>query len=219
MSNSNALSDLQSAKDTFEGVLAYDTLEVNIKVRRRMMASSFCAEDIVCVLEFKQTGEMGNLPLMACMLTIHQALLELVRRLKTEFDNGMKRLCFFSCSVDQMTSSIYSGMRDLFGELEEDLVGAIIHPLFVYLCSKTEVKLDSNLEIKCTICSLTHTTAFLKRGKRKSRPINRKALPQRRKLGYRRTPKRKSPKFPQRHYGKIIVPSGFPAKMKIFENR
>ena len=154
---SGSQSDLEKAKNTFEGVVPYETLEVNIKVRRRMMGTAFCAQDIVFVLEFKQTGQAGNLPLLACMLTIHQALLELVRRLKTEFDNGMKRLCFFSCSVDQMTSSIYSGIQNLYAESEEDLVGAIIYPLFVYLCSKTEVNLDSNLEVKCTICSLEHT--------------------------------------------------------------
>ena len=166
------LSDLQSAKDTFEGVLTNETLEIDIKVRRRMMGTSFCAEDIVFVLEFKQTGQVGNLPLMACMLTIHQALLELVRRLKSEFDSGMKRFCFFSCSVDQMVSSIYSGMQDLYGESEETLVAAIIRPLFNYLCSKTEVSLDSNLEIKCTICSLAHTAAYQNNRKRKNRPIN-----------------------------------------------
>ena len=111
--------DLQSVKNTFEEVLDYETLEVEIEVHCRMMGTSFCAEYIVFILKFKKAAHMENLLLIDCMVIIHHALLDMIRRLKTEFDNGMKRFCFFSCSVDQMTSNIYSGMRNLYGETEE----------------------------------------------------------------------------------------------------
>ena len=130
-------SDLQQVKNNFEGTLPYGQMEVNITVRRRRMADRFCAEDLTFI----------NLTLLDCIIFIHQSLKEMIRRLKEEFDDGMKRYCFFSCSVDQMTSSIYSGMRDLHDETEDDLASAIIRPLYVYLCSKTEVKLDSNFEV------------------------------------------------------------------------
>ena len=104
-------SDLQQARLDFEGVLPYGDLEVDIKVRRRMMGTKFCAEDLTFVIQFKQVGQTGTLPLISCMLTIHQALLDVIGRLKANFDNGMKRYCFFSYAIDQMTSGIYSGMQ------------------------------------------------------------------------------------------------------------
>ena len=150
-------SDLQQAKLDFEDVLPYGDLEVDIKVRRRMMGTKFCAEDLTFVIQFKQVGQTGALPLISCMLTIHQALLDVIGRLKANFDNGMKRYCFFSCAIDQMTSAIYSGMQDLYNETEEQLASSILRPLLNYLVSKKEARLDSNLEVKCTICSLDHT--------------------------------------------------------------
>ena len=132
-------SDLQQAKLDFEDVLPYGDLEVDIKVRRRMMGTKFCAEDLTFVIQFKYVGQVGNL---------------VIGHLKANFDNGMKRYCFFSC---QMTSGIYSGMQDLYNETEEQLASSILRPLLNYLVSKKETRLDSNLEVKCTICSLDHT--------------------------------------------------------------
>ena len=148
-------SDLQQAKNNFEGTLPYGQMEVNITVRRRRMADRFCAEDLTFIMEFNQTGQ--NITLLDCIISIHQSLKEMIRRLKEEFDDGMKRYCFFSCRVDQMTSSIHSGLRDLYEEPEDQLASSIMTPLLLYLASNKEVRLDSNLEVKVTLCSLEHS--------------------------------------------------------------
>ena len=154
---------MDDARKVFEGSLAYPTLEANFEVRRRKRASNFCVEDLVFVVEFKRGGQGGNLPLLSVMRTVDKVLIQVIQKLKDYFDETQKRYCFFSCSVDSMTSSIYSGMRNLYDESEEDLASAVLRPLFVYLCSKTEANLDSNLEIKCCVCSLEHSTQIDKK--------------------------------------------------------
>ena len=211
-------SDLQQVKNNFEGTLPYGQMEVNITVRRRRMADRFCAEDLTFIMEFNQTGQ--NLTLLDCIISIHQSLKEMIRRLKEEFDNGMKRYCFFSCRVDQMTSSIHSGLRDLYEEPEDQLANSIMTPLLLYLASNKEARLDSNLEVKVTLCSLEHSAhQAIKKKKGGGKPLQKRPYPLQHKLGYQRTKTKKPPKFPNRHPGKILVPSGFPAQKNIFENR
>ena len=136
-SSGNKENNLEEAKEAVEGSLSYPVLEANISVRRRRRATKFLAEDLLFVVEFQQSEQGGNLPLLSVLVTVYKAVLELIKRLKTYFDDKKKRYSFFSCSVDGMTSSVYTGALELHKEKNSDLAGAVLRPLFLYLCSKT----------------------------------------------------------------------------------
>ena len=74
--------DLEEAKAVFEGTQAFDNLETVTTVRRRKRNQIFQSEDFLFVLEFKPLADGENMVLMACLLSIYHALLQLVRKWK-----------------------------------------------------------------------------------------------------------------------------------------
>ena len=101
-------------------------MEAVVTVRRRRRAKAFQCEDLLFVVEFKQSATAGNLRLLSVLMTVYSSILELVRKLKVYFDDKKKRYCFFSCSVDGMTSSIYTGAQDLHNEPEDQIANAVL---------------------------------------------------------------------------------------------
>ena len=104
-----------------------------------------------------------------------------------------------------MTSSIYTGAQDLHNESEEQIANSILRPLQLYLTSKTEADLNSNLEIKCSVCSLQHTAQM---DAKRAPPGRKRPFPFDHSLG-------KSSKQIDGNKGSqkgiILIPDGYPA--------
>ena len=71
---------MEEAKDVFEGTQAFENLETVTTVRRRRRNQKFQSEDLLFVLEFNPVEDGKNVTLMACILSIYHALLQLVRK-------------------------------------------------------------------------------------------------------------------------------------------
>ena len=143
----NKETNLEHAKDVFEDTVCMPTLAATIKVRRRKRAKNFAAEDLLIEVHFGEKPSGGNLELMACLISVYEVLMTLVRKLRHYFDDRKRRLCFFSASAPALTTPIFSGGRSLFDETPEQIVQAIMKPLFVFLVSNTEVDLHQGLQI------------------------------------------------------------------------
>ena len=91
-SSGNKENNLEEAKEAVEGSLSYPVLEANISVRRRRRATKFLAEDLLFVVEFQQSEQGGKLPLLSVLVTVYKAVLELIKRLKTYFDDKKKEI-------------------------------------------------------------------------------------------------------------------------------
>ena len=79
--------DLEEAKQAFETTVRHPDLEAVVTVRRRRRAKAFQCEDLLFVVEFKQSATAGNLRLLSVLMTVYSSILELVRKLKVYFDD------------------------------------------------------------------------------------------------------------------------------------
>ena len=111
-SSSDKGHDLDGAKRSFDSVQRTPTLRAQITVRRRKRGTRHVAEDLLFVVTFSQS-DAGNLPVLECLLGVHSSIISLIEKLKNFFDDKQRRLCFFSASVDQMVSPMFSGGQDL----------------------------------------------------------------------------------------------------------
>ena len=143
----NKETNLPHAIGVFEETVIKPTLEATIKVRRRKRGKAFVAEDLLIEIRFGKKSASQNLPLMACLISVYEVLMTLVRKLRNYFDNGKRRLCFFSAQAPAMTSPIFSGGQSLFEEKIERIVQSILRPLFVFLVSNSELDLNAGLQI------------------------------------------------------------------------
>ena len=75
--------DLEGAKKAFETTISHDdTLNTVISVRRRLRAKTFECEDLLFVVEFKQSTQGGSLPLMDCLVAVYRSVLDQVNKTK-----------------------------------------------------------------------------------------------------------------------------------------
>ena len=79
--------DLEEAKQAFETTVHHPDLEAVVTVRRRRRAKAFQCEDLLFVVEFKQSATAGNLRLLSVLMTVYSSILELVRKLKVYFND------------------------------------------------------------------------------------------------------------------------------------
>ena len=205
--------DLDLAKRTFEASTSTPTLKASITVRRRRRAVRHVAQDLLFSITFDQS-DAGNVPVLTCLIGVHQILVSLVEKLKTYFDDKQRRLVFFSVTVVEMTSPIHSGGQDLHNAAKEDIVRSILEPLFAYLCSNSEVSLSSNLEVKCSVMSLDHTAEYDKKKRRLKRPP-----PEGHLVGHRGSSLKPIDHYSGSKFGFIMVPRGVPANQDLFYNR
>ena len=112
-----------------ETTVTAQNVEADITVRRRRRGTRFTAQDLLFVIQFRQS-DLGNLPVLNVLISVYHAVLTLVRRLKEYFSDKKKRLAFFSAGVEGMRSKLYGGGRDLFGEKETTIASSIMRPLF-----------------------------------------------------------------------------------------
>ena len=116
-----------------------------------------------------------------------------------------------------MTFNLYTGAQDLHNENKKDIATSILRPLFVYLCSKTEADLSSNLEIKCCVCSLDHTVEYVKKKMR----LEKRPYPEDDQVGF--PAGSKVPGIPlakkKFEWGRLIIPSGFSSDKTLFEGK
>ena len=155
-SQSDKEHDLEAARKSFESTLSTPTLKVNITVRCRRRALRHVATDLLFIVTFSES-DAGELPVLSCLIRVYESILTLIRKLKRYFDDQKRRLCFFCANLKSMTSPVFSGGRDLFGEKEQEICNAVLKPLFAYLCSNAEVSLSAGLEIKVCVLSLAYT--------------------------------------------------------------
>ena len=160
--------NLEIAQEEFEKTVTTPELKATISVRRRhRMPAQFMSADLLFEIRFSQSRQ-GNLSLLSCLVGIYHVILELVRKLKTFFDDDKTRLCFFSCSAGDQISGLYSGGYELYKTKERVLANSIIMPLFNYLCSKSEVSLDDSLIVKSCVLSFKHSSFQQKNKKREA---------------------------------------------------
>ena len=105
----NKETNLEFTMDVFEETVVKPTLEATIKVRRRKRATVFAAEDLLIEITFGEKPTGKNLPLMACLISIYEVLMTLVRKLRYYFDDQKRRLCFFSATTPALVTPIFSG--------------------------------------------------------------------------------------------------------------
>ena len=75
---------MEGAKKAFETTINHGgSLNAVISVRRRLRAKTFDCEDLLFVVEFKQSTQGGSLPLMDCLVAVYRSVLDLVKNLKT----------------------------------------------------------------------------------------------------------------------------------------
>ena len=86
--------NLDLAKRTFDSDTSTPTLRAKITVRHRKRPTRHVAQDLLFSVTFSQS-DAGNIPVLTCLLGVHQVILSLVQRLKTYFDDKKQRLCFF----------------------------------------------------------------------------------------------------------------------------
>ena len=205
--------DLSLAQGVFEGTITKPTIEAEIVVRRRKRGKAFVATDLVFDIQFRQSTA-GNLPVLSCLVSVHQVMLTLIAKLKEFFDDKKRRLAFFSAHVDQMTSSIYSGGVSLHEQPEQEIAQQILRLLFMYLVSKNKVDLNSNLIIKVCVMSLDHTLNhdILKHGRRQ--------LPGPDHLiGHQGSSLKEVTHYLGPCHGLIIIPEGYPVAPCMFAMR
>ena len=111
-SNSNKEHDLGAARKKFESTQTTPTLQVNIIVRRRRRALRHAATDLLFVVSFSES-DAGELPVLNCLIVVYESILALIRKLKNYFNDKKRRLCFFSASLNSMTSTVFSGGQNL----------------------------------------------------------------------------------------------------------
>ena len=116
--------DLDAAKAEVESTITTQTVEADITVRRRRRGTRFTAQDLLFVIQFRES-DLGPLPVIAVLVSVYHAVITLIRRLRHYFSDEQRRLAFFSASVDSMVSKLYSGARDLFRESEQSLANSI----------------------------------------------------------------------------------------------
>ena len=209
--------NIDIAKKAFEGVITTPSIESRINVRRYKRALRFAVEDLLFSLTFHESEE-GNLVLLDCLQSIYETIKELVQRLKDFFDDKQRRLCFFTATVDNIVSPVLSGGQDLHKETVESIAMAILKPLFVYLCSNSELDLSKGLEIKCSVMSLAHTAAYDKKKGRKPHAI-RKPPPEDVVAGHRGASLKDISHYSGPNHGLIVVPRGTPAEPDLFHNK
>ena len=140
-----------------------------MRVRRRRRGLRHVAEDLLFTLTFSES-DMGALPIVNVLMGVHQSVLVLVRKLKAYFNDKQRRLCFFSADMadmNQMTSPIFSGGRDLWNESERKIVSSILTPLLAFLCSNREIDLRARLEVKCCVTSIAQTLEYERQANRR----------------------------------------------------
>ena len=78
--------NLELAERAFTSTQTYRALEAKVSVRRRQRGLRHVAEDILFVVSFGESHE-GNMPILKVLLTVHQSILTLVRKLKSFFND------------------------------------------------------------------------------------------------------------------------------------
>ena len=133
-SNSDKENNLERAQKTFEGENKTKELVTSITVRRRRRGLRHVAQDLLFVISFRES-DAGSQPILNVLLGVHESILVLIRKLKRYFNDKKRRLCFFSADLEDLTSPIYGGGRNLWEESEKEICNSILRPLFTYLCS------------------------------------------------------------------------------------
>ena len=82
MLGSDKETNLAQAREAFESSISYPVLEANITFRRRKRGTKFLAEDLLFVIEFKESAQGGRLPIMSCLITMYKVVLSLVTKLR-----------------------------------------------------------------------------------------------------------------------------------------
>ena len=79
--------NLEIAQNEFEKTIRTPELIATISVRRRQRTrAQFMSADLLFEVRFSQSRQ-GNLTLLSCLVGIYHVILELVRKLKTFFDD------------------------------------------------------------------------------------------------------------------------------------
>ena len=95
--------NLPAAQAAFESSYSTPALKIRIEVRRRKRGVKHVANDLLFVVHFS-ASDGGNLPVLNCLIGVHQAILILIRKLKRYFNDGQRRLAFFSANLDTVDS-------------------------------------------------------------------------------------------------------------------
>ena len=207
--------DLARAQRTFEGQTQTAELTSSITVRRRRRGLRFVAQDLLFVIKFEES-DAGELPILNVLMGIHSTILTLIRKLKNYFNDKKRRLCFFSATMDEMTSPMFSGGRDLWNESQKEICNSILKPLFAYLCSNAEISLSSGLELKACILSLAHTQDY---DQRRNKRATKRPPPEDHLVGHGGSSLKSIDNYSGRNFGLILIPKGIPADETIFDSR
>ena len=105
--------DLDTVRTHFEASLRYAEISVKISCRRLRFVkktSPFLTEDLVFTMHFDANpGTSEPVPVMGSLVSVYEALKELVEELSAWFDDSLRRYVSFSASMDGMTSQICTG--------------------------------------------------------------------------------------------------------------
>ena len=206
--------DLEKAQDAFERENRTEQFVSKIVVRRRKRGLRHVAEDLLFVVSFEE-AEMGPQPILNVLMGVHGSILALIKKLKRYFNEKQRRLCFFSAMVEEMTSPLFSGHRDLWKESERSICNSILKPLMAYFCSNSEIDLTSGLEIKCCVISLAHTLEY----DQKRRPRKRPPPPENHLVGHRGSSLKSIENYSGNNFGLILIPNGTPKEPRLFADK
>ena len=202
--------DLTLAQGDFEETINQPTISAEIIVRRRKRGRAFVATDIVFEIQFRQSTA-GNLPLLSVLISVHKVMITLISKLKDYYNDRQRQLAFFSAHVDKMTSPIFLGGVSLHEQLEQEIAQQILRPLFMYLVSKNEVDLNSNLIINACVMSLDHTTAHDAMKRRRRQLPGPDHL-----VGHRGSSLKEIDHYSGPCHGLIVITQGFPQQPQAF---
>ena len=211
--------DLSRDEKEFQGHTKRPDILTTVRVRRRRRGLRHVAEDLLFTLTFSES-DMGALPIVNVLMGVHQSVLVLVQKLKAYFNDKQRRLCFFSADMadmNQMTSPIFSGGRDLWNESERKIVSSILTPLLAFLCSNREIDLRAGLEVKCCVTSIAHTLEYDER--QANRRVTKRPPPDDHLVGHRGSSLKSIDHYSGRHHGLILVPRGIPQDLSLFDGR
>ena len=90
--------NLDLAKRVFESVKKTPTLKANITVRRRRRLTRHVAQDLLFCINFSPS-DAGSIPVLTCLIGVHEIILTLVQKLKNYFDDQQSRLCFLAAQL------------------------------------------------------------------------------------------------------------------------
>ena len=141
-------------------------------------------------------------------------MITLISKLKDYYNDRQRQLAFFSAHVDKMTSPIFLGGVSLHEQLEQEIAQQILRPLFMYLVSKNEVDLNSNLIINACVMSLDHTTAHDAMKRRRRQLPGPDHL-----VGHRGSSLKEIDHYSGPCHGLIVITQGFPQQPQAFAQK